>query len=241
MGVFNSVATEKADISYDVTVAQDIQNGTVAVSANSGVYGSEITITPTPAADYRVETVKVNDKVINPEDGAYKFTVLPGKNVVSATFVEADLVSKSFELTVDNLGLGSQSYSDGSTNLPVDDSTVGISWEELGNYGNGLQWRYKKDKASAVWNTTETPYAIASIVLNWNASGSNSTKADLSVTFGTSAITANGTDKDVTFAAGETQETIECDVEGATYFRINHGTASGSFYIDSIVINFIAA
>ena len=238
-GVFDSVSTDKADITYNVTVAEGIENGTVAVSAESGIYGTEITITAAPAADYRVDTVKVNDKVVNPHDGVYKFNILPGDNVVSVSFLGTDVVSKSIELTVDNLGLESQKYSAGSTNLVVDTSTVGISWDELGNYGDGLQWRYKSQKASAIWNTSEMPYIISSIEFNWNTTKTNNVNADLSVTFGTSEITANGTEEEVTFSARDTTDIVECNVEDAKFFRINHGTTSGALYLNSIVINFI--
>lgn len=244
MGVFDSVATDKSEITYTVTAAVGIENGSISFDKNSGIYGEEVTITLTPDEGFNVGSVTVNGNQISPTEDVYKFNIVPGANEVSATFVDESIVYSSFEITSTNLGLGG-SYGDGSKSLNVESNNVGISWIQLMDSGNGMQWRYKSQTASTIWNTTEFPYAISSIELNWHpftsGSLSNSTKADLSVTFGTSEITENGTEKDVTFTTGETKETIICDVDGAKYFRINHGTESGTFYIDSIVINYVAA
>ena len=231
MGVFDSVANAKADISYDVTVAEGIENGTVAVSATSGIYGTEITITATPAADYRIDTVKVNDKVVNPQDGVYKFNVLPGDNVVSASFVEASAPVTKFEITADKLGLGD--YAAGNADLDTGAGVVSLSWEELGDYGNGIQWR-SKNGGSSLWNTSELPYEIESIQIV----SSKSHTSVLNVAFSTSTLTSDQTEGTKVEYSADTV-TVECDVAGAKFFRIDYASG-GSAYIESIVINFVA-
>ena len=231
MGVFDSVANAKADISYDVTVAEGIENGTVAVSATSGIYGTEITITATPAADYRIDTVKVNDKVVNPQDGVYKFNVLPGDNVVSASFVEASAPVTKFEITADKLGLGD--YAAGNADLDTGAGVVSLSWEELGDYGNGIQWR-SKNGGSSLWNTSELPYEIGSIQIV----SSKSHTSVLNVAFSTSTLTSDQTEGTKVEYSADTV-TVECDVAGAKFFRIDYASG-GSAYIESIVINFVA-
>lgn len=231
-GVFDSIATEKVELSYDVKVASDIQNGTVAVSKDSGIFGEEITITATPSADYRLDSVTVNGRTINPENEAYKFAVLPGENIVSASFVEASAPVTKFEITTDKLGLGE--YADGKVDLNTGAGIVSFSWEELGDYGNGIQWRNKNNKSS-LWNTTELPFAIESIQFNFNQTCSGT----LNVAFADSALASDqSTGTEVTYNADGV--VVNNDVEGAKYFRIDH-SSGGSMYIDSIVINFVVA
>lgn len=91
---------------------------------------------------------------------------------------------------------------------------------------------------SIVRNTTATPYEIDSIELHFN-SGNTVNKARLAVTFGTAEITAAAEEGTIAYDAGNLVQTIDCDVEGATFFRIEH-TTTNVLYLDSIVINFVA-
>ena len=237
MGVFDSVSRKKENITYEVVVDEGIVNGKVEASATSGIYGDTINLTITPDDGYRLNAISVSGRAINPEDGTYSFEVLPGENYVTATFVSSSAAVTNVTITADLLGLGD--YGEGSTDIAVGTDFVSLSWTELGDYGHGIQWRMKNGKTAALWNTTEMPYAIDSIELHYN-SEMKSTTARLGIEFGTAAITSNVANQDIAYSAGETVETIECDVENATYFRINH-VVTGAFYFDSIVINFVQA
>ena len=145
-------------------------------------------------------------------------------------------LTNAYNITIDGLGVASQKYADGTATI----DNLAVSYTEIGNYGNGIQWRYKNEKASAIWNTSATKAPIESIELYWNNEKASNPDADLSVTFGTAVITEDAAVANVKYTEGATVATIVCDVEGATFFRINHGTVSGAFYINQIVIRYAA-
>ena len=71
---------------YSVTVADDIENGTVVSSAETAMEGVFVTLTVTPEEGYLIESVTVNGTELEPVDGAYGFE-MPDENVtVSAVF-----------------------------------------------------------------------------------------------------------------------------------------------------------
>lgn len=139
----------------------------------------------------------------------------------------------SLTIVAEDLGL-SNLYGDGEMTV----SGIDFAWTELGDFGNGIQMRNKNGKNSAIWNKTAFTSEIESIDINWNSETAG-TKGDLVIAFGTAAIEADGTESNL-FYEDAAKTTVACDVEGATYFRLNHGTVSGGIYIDSIVINFAA-
>ena len=251
MGVFDSVANAKADISYDVTVAEGIENGTVAVSTESGIYGQEITLTLTPEEGYRVDTVTLNGKAVSPSsEGTYKFAVVPGPNVVSATFVSATVAITDVTLTADVLQLTGTSYMDNqNVNVSVGGGTsFAVSYDQLRLDSGAIQMNNRDDADSALWNTSVVPYVIDSIEFHVN-SKTTTTKTDLiNVKFGTElvekAYSASSSNGYVAFDLNDAVDgvvTVDCSVSEATYFCITHANTSGAFYFDSIVINFIAA
>lgn len=141
-------------------------------------------------------------------------------------------VGNSLTIVAEDLAL--DTYADGEATL----SGIDFAWTELGDYGNGIQMRNKNGKNSAIWNKTAFTSEIESIDINWNSKTAG-TKGDLVIAFGTAAIEVDGTESNL-FYEDVAKTTVACDVEGATYFRLNHGTVSGGIYIDSIVINFAA-
>ncbi len=79
-----------APTSYVVSVAEDIENGTVTVDPAEAAEGETVTITATPADGYKLESVSVKngeDDVEVAEDNT--FTMPAGNVTVSATFVTA--------------------------------------------------------------------------------------------------------------------------------------------------------
>ena len=227
------VSSEADTTAYNVSVTTD-GNGSATLSAETATYGTEITLTVTPNANYVVEDVKVTTAygstyLTTKTENVYKFTATC-INKVEVTFRDTAAAVTQLEITADKLGLGD--YADGTGTI----DGVNLSYTELADYGNGIQWRIKGGNTAALWNTAATPSEIESIEFVFNSKASHE-DARLAVTFGTEAITENASDEDVTYNADGV--TINCDVEGATFFRINH-VVEGGFYIDSIIIHYAA-
>ena len=112
MGVFDSVTRDKTEITYSVTKDEAIQNGSITLSAESGVYGTEIEVTTTPAEGYRAQSVSVNGKEVVVKDNQATIKVVPGPNVVSAKFVEDTPITEAvkYDLAAAASGFGT-SYS----------------------------------------------------------------------------------------------------------------------------------
>lgn len=224
---------------YSITV-DEVEHGTVSVTPDTAsTYGTEATITVTPDEGYTVDkvalTTAMGSSTLTAEtDGTYKFNVTV-VNKVTVTLRDASAAVTSIEITADTLGLGG--YAAGTASA----SGVNFSYTELGDFGHGIQWRNKNGKNSALWNTTAMPAAIESIELHFNTSEKNNVNARLSVGFGTAEIAEDLSLDNVAFTADNPVITIDnTDAADATYFRINHGVTSGSFYIDTIVINLAA-
>ena len=238
---YYSVLTEHkaSTATYSITV-DEVEHGTVSVTPNTAsTYGTEATITVTPDEGYVVDkvalTTAMGSSTLTAEtDGTYKFNVTV-VNKVAVTLRDASAAVTSIEITAETLGLSG--YAAGTASA----SGVNFSYNELADYGDGIQWRNKSGKNSAIWNTTAMPSAIESIELHFNTNKTNNPDARLSVGFGTTEIAEDLSIDNVAFDASNPVVTISnTDAAGATYFRINHGTVSGAFYISSIVINLAA-
>lgn len=240
MGVFLGVNRSVDDIAYAITIDDSIENGSVSLSSSTGTYGEWITVTATPDEGYNLTGLTVNgSNTSTDEEGNSGFNVVPGPNVVSATF--SNEATTSVAITTDVLNIPYRSYTDGDVSLQVDGTTVGLSFVELGNYGSGIQCRINSSNSSlysTLWNTTAFPYAIESITFNYNSSQSN-TSARMSLAFGSSVITTDSSTGNIAFETGDTSLTIDAPDTSSTFFRINHSVA-GAFYFDSIVINFVS-
>ena len=109
---------------FDVTIADGITGGTVAVASTlengKAKAGSEVTLTVTPATGFEVRTVKYNDTTITASNGVYTF-IMPQKPVtVTATFV-----GKPVTVTLNPTGDG------GTASLLHDDYTAVTNEEPL--------------------------------------------------------------------------------------------------------------
>lgn len=78
-----------------------LTNGKITANKLEGEVGEEIILTVTPNKEYEIETVKANDKVLTGKDGTYKFNLIEGKNVVTATFKKVETPLPPVEEKID--------------------------------------------------------------------------------------------------------------------------------------------
>ena len=84
---------------YKVSVAEGIENGTVAVDAEEAEEGATVTITVTPAEGYELEAISVKNGEADVEVSAENTFIMPAAPVtVSATFVkeQEDFIAEEF-------------------------------------------------------------------------------------------------------------------------------------------------
>ncbi len=141
-------------------------------------------------------------------------------------------VSSEIALTVDSLGLGSQSYS-------ASTATVGgadFEWIQLGNYGDGIQVRDKNGNTSTLWNTAAFSAPIKEIKLVYSSTKDVTyANADAEIfSFGTEAGAYTYSTK-LSTEAGVKEYTITPDAETYTYFHFEHDLGY-TMYWDSITI-----
>lgn len=137
-----------------------------------------------------------------------------------------DTQSEVITLTSKNMGLGN--YPSSATSVTVDGTT--FSYEMIGDYGNGIQWKKKGD--GKLWNTTAIDGGIAAIVLTPNASAYSGTPAyNFTLQLGT---TTACTDDEITVEK-TSSDALVFTVDGSyTYFKLtNNGSAQ---YFSSIEI-----
>lgn len=222
-----------------VTVS-DSEFGSATLSKTEGIaFGEKVTINITPNSGYRVSSVVVdhgasNETVVE-EDGVYAFTASV-VNKVTVTFVDASILSTSMTITSSTFD-GMSAYGDYTGSVNVNGTAVNVTANQVADYGDGLQFRFKNDLTSLIYSTSAIPGDITSIVVKFT-DGKNLPKDTL---FGISVGSAETTTvsgisiKDYTY-------TYTADGENDTFFALGHtGTGSGSFYIESITINFTPA
>ena len=156
--------------------------------------------------------------------------------MVVGTVSAAETTANEIVLTVDSLGLASQSYS--STTATVDE--VGFEWVQLGNYGDGIQVRDKNGNTSTMWNTSAFPSAIKEIKLTYSSTKDVSyANADAEIfSFGNAAGTYDYSTK-LSTTAGVKEYTITPDAETYTFFKFEHDLGY-TMYWDSITIVLVA-
>jgi plastocyanin len=79
-----TLGVEKAD--HDVTVSDNIENGTVTPDKTKAKVGETVTFTVTPSDGYEIERVTVNEETIEAVDGVYSAVMVAGGLEISATF-----------------------------------------------------------------------------------------------------------------------------------------------------------
>lgn len=155
--------------------------------------------------------------------------------------VETKTALESMTINLDVLGIPSSSYV-GSADAPGSANVDGVSfsWIQLGNYGNGLQWRAKGNKngTGCLWNTTAFEKGISKIEFVFTAGKiANDTTDAFNFEFGTDNTFAAQTTTLSTLTT-ETTYTVTPNAETYTFVRITNN--AGAQYLQSIVIYFAA-
>ena len=140
--------------------------------------------------------------------------------------------SSKVELTVNSLGLTSQSYTSATATV----GGVGFEWIQLGNYGDGIQVRDKDGKTSSLWNTTPFSSPIARIELVYSSTKDvTHSNPDCAIySFGNGVDNYTCTVK-LSTESGVTTYTITPDAETYTYFRFEHDLGYTQYW-ESITI-----
>ena len=140
------------------------------------------------------------------------------------------------ELTVNSLGIASQTYAAGTATI----NGVAFEFIQIGNYGDGIQMRDKNGNTSQLWNTSAFGAGIVKIELTYSASKDVTyANADAVIfTFGNSAKEAAYTTK-LSTAAGVKSYTITPDASTYTFFYLEHDLGY-TFYWESIKVYFAA-
>lgn len=228
---------------YDVEINAG-EHGSATLSAETATYGTEITVTTEPTEGYIVDEIYVTNAwgqktyLESSETNVYKFNATC-VNKVTVTFKDPNAKATSAVLNPTVLGFAGESYNDGTTTITIDGTQVGITYANLRDGGRGEVIQMNK-KTSLIYNTTALPYEIESIVFTYDTQQQTTSKGRLAVSFGTSTITEDSDEIAIDPSKGLDPVTINCDVEGATFFRINK-PADGALYFSSITINFVQA
>ena len=140
------------------------------------------------------------------------------------------------ELTVNSLGIASQTYAAGTATI----NGVAFEFIQIGNYGDGIQMRDKNGNTSQLWNKSAFGAGIVKIELTYSASKDVTyANADAVIfTFGNSAKEAAYTTK-LSTAAGVKSYTITPDASTYTFFYLEHDLGY-TFYWESIKVYFAA-
>lgn len=231
---FISKDADKSTFTYDVEIGT-FENGIVTADKTSGTYGETVTLTVTPDADYAVDFVKHNDTAVVAEEGVYSFTIVAGKNVITAGFVSTAAPVTSMTIDSTNCEIAT-TYPKSEAETTIVDGRNSVTFKYY-NYmlssSNGIQSKLD----AYLYNTTELYGDIESITINANKNWTSGTSA-ISIAFATEALTT----KPASYAevVTKTVTTVTCSVENAKYIRIDH-TVKGMVAIDSIVINYKTA
>lgn len=215
----------------DIKLPTELEHGSVTATKTEAAWGEEITLTVTPDENYAINSVKVDHGYASETliEAPYTFTAR-SINEVTVELRDTSVVAESLTITQEDVPA---KYD--SEQMFTVDGIVFKSNNLGGTYGNGIQTKV----GAYIYNETALPSAIESIVFTFHDNQTNVKSGD-SVNFGTSAMTEEGEANNlVKWTSGTPTVTVDCDVEGATFFRIDH-TQSGTIYLSSIVINYVA-
>lgn len=148
-----------------------------------------------------------------------------------ATVTFAAEEEKYVELTIDNLGVASQSYAAGTPSV----GGVNFQFQQIGNYGDGIQMRDKNGNTSILWNTSAFAGSISKIELTYSDTKDIShDNADCVIfSFGSASDSLTYTTK-LSTKSGVKNYTITPEGE-YTFFKMEHDLGY-TFYWKSIKI-----
>lgn len=144
-------------------------------------------------------------------------------------------------ITVDSLGLGDKTYSSNHDGVDVDGLLLG--WTEMGNYGDGLQWRHKDDNKSAIYNVEEAGAVLLSVEINYNGPkhGDVNVPPTLDLYVGNTASLKDATEgfETINTVAGTFKYTATFEAgDNVTFFKLQKTAAQYGIYLTSIVLTF---
>ena len=166
----------------------------------------------------------VPDLPDNPGDGSEDggSTDKPNDPVVGATVIK---------LTASDLGLGNP-YKNGS-------ATIGgyeFSYNELGDFGDGIQMRFKDGNRSTLWNTTEFNAGITRVDFEYTNGKNTYANTDaIKVEFGTNSSVSSYSGCFSTVVGG-IYYSVTPDDSDYTFVKISHNMDKYSMYYQSITI-----
>ena len=196
----------------------------VMLTACAGPSTSEPTTNPSTNPTVSDPTTSIDNPTTNPSTAP---SVSDPTTVISPTPVE-----KYVELTVDSLGIPSETY------LASTATVDGVDFEfiQIGNYGNGIQMRDKDGKTSSLWNTSTLGSGVTKIELQY--ASTMEVKYDnpdaVIFSFGSSVNNYTYTTK-LSTTKGTKSYTITPNSSSYSYLHIEHDLGY-SMYWDSIKI-----
>lgn len=162
--------------------------------------------------------------------------------LVSGTVLEIVDPSQegALKLTVDNLELPSKAYTP-EVKKTIDGISVVAA--NVGNYGDGLQFRVKDGAMSNIYNDVATEKKIKSVVAKYASSKDIvADKSLITISGSTAAAFSTPVDADVIAgsAAANKAWTVEfTEEQDIHFFGVGHHSGnSGTFYLESITVSF---
>ena len=149
---------------------------------------------------------------------------------------ETEKVEKTLTLSVSTLGLASGNYT-GTADQHATATVEGVALEfqQLGNYGDGLQMRDKDGKTSIFWNTAALSGNITKIEFTYSSTKDTYNNENMMIwSFGNSTSVDQYTTK-LSTVAGTKTYTITPNAETYTYFKMEYDYGYSSYW-ESIVI-----
>ena len=191
----------------------------VMLTACAGPSTSEPTTNPSTNPTVSDPTTSIDNPTTSP-------SVSDPTTVIPPTPVE-----KYVELTVDSLGIPSDTYA-------ASTATVGgIDFEfiQIGNYGDGIQMRDKDGKTSSLWNTSSFGSGVTKIELQFSSSKDTYDNPDAVIfSFGNAVNNYTYVTK-LSTTVGNKSYTITPNSNSYSYLHIEHDLGY-SMYWDSIKI-----
>ena len=183
---------------------------------------------------YALTEVEGGGDVTPPEGGDQGGDVTPPEGGDDDQGGDTSVQGATVELTVDSLGLESNSYAANTVTV----GGVALEFIQLGNYGDGIQCRDKNGNTTQLWNTAATTKGIARIELVYSDSKDVAySNADAVIfSFGNEAGNYTYTTK-LSTTAGEKTYVITPDSDDYTFFKMEHDLGY-TFYWKSITIVF---
>ena len=208
------------------------ENGSVSVNVNEQVVrGTEVIVTVTPDAGYKVAAVKVNGINIEAVEGVYKF------NVEKTTIVEAIFVEEGSSVVLPyEYEFTAQQYKANETK-----TLNGVDWTLAGDgnywgydsqYGKGQQFGSGSAPYTSMTLTSSSFDNVAKVIIN--TSGAKSTNAKLIVKVNGVQV---GDAISLTKDASEYTFTLPAITTGAVEFSYTQ-TSAKAIYIKEIQVHF---